>query len=143
MKYLIFTLFMVSVVISSCTSIDFSKQRYVQFHSNMEMTSFFLSAPLTLKSEGFAVVSLNDEEGTLRANKSVKGEFSIDILLSFDVETQNVLITILNRIKESDGERIEYYNLEEYNRSFEKHFHPAVTALKVNATKTAFPNRNE
>jgi len=141
MKNVFFAVIILTLLLASCSSIDFTKQRYVQFKSNESAELFFMSAPQSLKSQGFNIISSNEADGTLRANKVVTDKFRMDILISFDVPNRDVLITIVNKIKTVDGEKIEYYNLEEFNSDYEEYFHSAILALKVNATKTAFPNR--
>ncbi|MBX3043995.1 MAG: hypothetical protein KIT33_08220 [Candidatus Kapabacteria bacterium] len=141
MKLFVCPLFLVLMLATSCSSIDFSQNRYVKFQSNLGIGSFFLSTPETLKEGGFAVVSTNEETGSLRANKTVAGTFSMDILISYDEESDDVLIAIVNRIKSDEKEIIEYYNLQEYNKSYKEYFYQTISNIEVNSTKTAFPNR--
>lgn len=130
-------------VIGACSSVNLGEVRYEKFQSNMDMMSFFSNAADTFRSDGFSVLAIDENSGSMRASKYVAKDFSMDVLLSFDSETKNVSISVVNRIYvgEKFKDNIEYYDLTNYNSKYKEKFHSALEAIKVNATKTAFPNR--
>ncbi len=141
MKKLLIVVFAVAIYISSCSSVDYSEKRTISYQSNLDLQSFFSLAQDAFAIEGLTVAKSDEAEGTLRASKSVANEFNLDILIQFDNNTKDVEIIIVNRINKGSETILEYYTLEDYNGDYKKYFYSAIESLKVNTTKTTFPNR--
>lgn len=141
MKKLLVVVFAVAIYISSCSSVDYSEKRTITYQSNLDMQSYFSLAQDAFAMEGLTVVSNGEADGTMRASKSVANEFNLDVLIQFEMQTKDVEITIVNRINKGSETIIEYYTLDDYNCDYKQYFYSAIESLKVNTTKTTFPNR--
>jgi hypothetical protein len=141
MKKLLILLLASSFYITSCSSVDYTEKRVMTFQSNLDVQSFFAMAQDAFKIADFAVVKSDNEEGLFRAIKSATDDFNMDILINYNKDSQGVDITIVNRIVNGSANTIEYYTLDVYNDNYKKDFFDAIQSLKVNSTKTTFPNR--
>jgi hypothetical protein len=135
-------LFIISVIIliSACSSVDVSEKRYTEFKSNQDVELFYLSVPQMLEESGYKIESLDIEKGILKATLK-ETPFIIEMDIEFDKDSRNVKILTTNKITTSDGIVTEYYNLNDFNKDYEKYFHLPLSSIRSNATKTAFPNR--
>lgn len=133
-------IFIASALIFACSSVDLSLMRYTSFVANQDVESFYLSVPQILEDGGFTITNVDAKDGVL--NSEYNGDdFKINVQVNYNIDSRMVKISITNTIKKGEQEKVEYYNLDDYNDDYKDYFYTPISNIRSFSTKTAFPNK--
>ena len=132
------------LILASCTSVDYSKKREIEFDCNWNIERFSLDAPAICKQYGYSFKVINMAKGKFEISKNTDiNNKNIDFIIKIEVDEEDKELELKPRaiIKNAEKQVIQYFDNVNYPKEYGVHFLELVDNFKTNCTKVAFPNR--
>lgn len=142
MKIILVTLIALFVV--SCSSVDYTKKREIEFNCIQNVEMFVLDAPTLFKNYGYDFKIVNINKGKFEASKLIKiDNKNVELLfkIELDDDDKEMEIKPSAKIMNSNEQVIQYFDENCYPKEYESHFIELIDNLKINCNKVSFPNK--
>ncbi len=142
MKIVLIGLIILFVV--SCSSVDYSKKKEIEFDCYQNVEMFVLDAPELFKKYGYEFKIKDVKKGKFEVSKFIKVDNNdVELLFKLELDDDDREMEIKPSAKFSDGSNIivQFFDNNNYPKQYQNHFIDLIDNLKANCTKVAFPNK--
>ncbi len=131
-------------LISSCSSVDFSKKREIEFDCNLNVEMFALDAPKICQLYGYSFKVVNMSKGKFEIAKNIDvNNENVDIIIKIEVDEEDKELEFKPKAIVKTGAEIktQYFDNVNYPKEYGIHFLELIDNFRTNCTKVSFPNK--